>query len=91
MEWKKSEDGFTQTKDGRYEIEPVYAGRIYPIAFRLYFKRQLIRHYADTQREAKRAAEWHDATIRKNILAFTRQMESDLGLVRGSLNPPDIF
>lgn len=63
IQWKRSEEGFTESKCGRFEIEPIFIGRTTPQAFQLYYRetafvpRKKIRGFCDTQREAKNYAQ----------------------------------
>jgi len=65
LQWTKSSEGYTSTKCGRYDIEPVFMGRTTPQAFNVLFrppftdKRELLKRYSDTQRDAKLVAEDH--------------------------------
>ncbi len=58
-EWGRSDDGYCDSKCGRFEIRPIYSGRVQPIWYALWKLDVRIGWY-DTQREAKQAAEDHE-------------------------------
>lgn len=63
IRWKRSEDGYVESYDGRFEIEPVFMGRTTAQAFHLYRRpapgqpREKVESYCSTQRDAKERAE----------------------------------
>lgn len=64
LKWKRSNEGYTETHDGRYEICPEYEGTTRPQSWHLYYYRdgrRLNGFTHDTQRGAKdRAQEIED-------------------------------
>jgi hypothetical protein len=61
IQWNRSEDGFVESKDGRFEIEPLFIGRTTPQEYVLFLvrrdeSRRQIGIY-DTHAEAKYAAQ----------------------------------
>lgn len=65
LQWKRSEDGYTETKCGHYEIEPRHNHSTRPQWFVLYYrptpdsKREELHYFNDTQRDAKASAQFH--------------------------------
>jgi hypothetical protein len=65
IKWNKSEEGYVNSKCGRFEIEPVFIGRTTPQGYNIYYRptptasRVRIKRYADTVRDAKALAEYH--------------------------------
>jgi len=71
LKWKRSEEGYTTTHDGHFEIEPRFNHSVAPSHFSLYHyptpgdarTRTQVRGYCDTQRDAKAAAERYTQTL----------------------------
>ena len=63
IKWKRSTEGYVESHDGRFEIEPVFMGRTTAQAFHLYRRpvaggpREKVESYLPTQRDAKDRAE----------------------------------
>ena len=56
LKWKRSDDGFVDSKCGRFQIVPRWWGRVAPQEYILEDKGKQVGSY-DTQRAAKNAAE----------------------------------
>jgi len=57
IKWTKSDDGFSESRDGRFRIEPVFLGRTRPVWYKLYIDGVQQRLNCSTQSEAKAKAE----------------------------------
>ena len=61
LRWNRSEDGFTDSKCGRYSIEAYFIGRTTPQGYAVYCNDESpprkINRYCPTQRDAKRVAQ----------------------------------
>lgn len=57
VKWNKSTEGFTQSKCGRFRIQPLYMGTTRAQAYELYDERTHGRCMNDTQRQCKDEAE----------------------------------
>ena len=57
IHWKRSSDGFVESRDGRWRIAPLYWGCTRPQMFELIRDGKRFASYCSTQREAKDAAE----------------------------------
>lgn len=57
IRWKRSNDGFVESRDGRWRVVPLYAGCTRPQMFELFRDGKSVATYCSTQREAKEAAE----------------------------------
>jgi hypothetical protein len=57
IRWKRARDGFVESRDGRWRIEPLYCGCTRPQVFELLRDGVRVASYCSTQREAKDAAE----------------------------------
>jgi hypothetical protein len=57
IRWKRANDGFVESRDGRWLIAPLYAGCTRPQMFELFRDGKSVATYCSTQREAKEAAE----------------------------------
>jgi hypothetical protein len=83
LKWTRSNDGYTETKCGRFTIEPVFMGRTTPQAFNVFFHapgepRVLVRKYSDTQRDAKQVAEAH---VEQLIKTFFQHVQDEQNLI----------
>lgn len=56
IRWKRANDGFVDSHDGRWRIAPLYWGCTRPQLFELYRDGKRVASYCQTQREAKVAA-----------------------------------
>lgn len=61
IQWRRSKDGYTESHDGKYRIEPRFSGRTTPQWYLLFIDGQEYKR-ADftTQRRAKRRAELYE-------------------------------
>lgn len=57
IKWKPSREGFTDSHDGKWSIEPLWCGRVKPVFFKLSNGEKIISRSCFTQREAKRLAQ----------------------------------
>jgi hypothetical protein len=57
IRWKRSSDGFVESRDGRWRISPLYWGCTRPQMFELLRDGKRVASYCSTQREAKDSAE----------------------------------
>lgn len=57
IEWKRSNDGFAESKCGRYRITPLYFSCVKPQSFTLWRGSVRVVYMAGTQREAKQSAD----------------------------------
>jgi len=60
IKWKRSDDGYVDSHCGKWEIAPVYAGRVNPIWYTLRYLSAGTRENmatCDTHKEAKAEAE----------------------------------
>lgn len=57
IRWKRANDGFVESRDGRWRITPLYWGCTRPQMFELFRDGKSVATYCSTQREAKEAAE----------------------------------
>lgn len=57
IRWKRANDGFVESRDGRWRISPLYWGCTRPQMFELFRDGKSVATYCSTQREAKEAAE----------------------------------
>lgn len=57
IRWKRANDGFVESRDGRWRIAPLYWGCTRPQMFELFRDGKSVATYCSTQREAKEAAE----------------------------------
>jgi len=77
IKWNKSAEGYVSSKCERFDIEPVYMGRTTAQAFSVYYrlpfsdKREQLKRYADTQRDAKAVAEDHLVRLEKKTATVT--------------------
>jgi hypothetical protein len=55
--WKRSNEGFVDSKDGKWSISPLYCGGTRPQFFELSYERRTITRLASSQRDAKDEAE----------------------------------
>ena len=55
--WTKSEDGYCESKDGRFRIEPIFNHSVAPAGYNLYDNGERVKRSLDTQKEAKELAE----------------------------------
>lgn len=57
IRWKRANDGFVESHDGRWRIVPLYCGCTRPQAFELLRDDKSVSAYNSTQREAKDEAD----------------------------------
>lgn len=59
LRWKRSEDGYCDSHCGRWQVQPVYWGRVNPIGYRLWDarRRKHVGGEFDTQADAKHKAQ----------------------------------
>ena len=57
IRWKRADDGFVESHDGRWRITPLYWGCTRPQVFELHCDGKCVASYCSTQREAKESAE----------------------------------
>jgi hypothetical protein len=56
LQWTKSEDGYTETKDGRFRIEPQFNHGTKPWSYRLYDRGLVVNRSLFTQAAGKALA-----------------------------------
>jgi hypothetical protein len=84
--WNRSKEGYCTSKCGRFEIEPVFIGRTTPQAFNLYYRqtrfdsREKVAYYADTQRDAKEAAERHAQKVVDDFRSQQNKLYAERGI-----------
>lgn len=57
VKWNRSVEGFAESKCGRFEIEPLFMGRVSPQAYQLRVDGKVAFRYLNTQKDAKAEAE----------------------------------
>jgi len=53
VQWGRSEDGYAESKCGRFRIIPIFAGRVQPIWYQVIDKETGDKAQRDTQHECK--------------------------------------
>lgn len=86
IKWKRSNDGFCDSKDGKWKITPLYMSCVNPQAFKLTYEGTVVDSMASTQREAKASAEqWLEEQAKQRVVARTEPL-----LLRESAEATDL-
>lgn len=63
IKWKRSEEGYVESKDGYFRIWPLWLGCTKPVAYSVTYRANKVNAWCSTQKEAKAAAEKYYLTI----------------------------
>ena len=74
IKWRRANDGFVESYDGRWQIQPLYWGCVNPQSFDLYLDGKVVSRMNSTQREAKQEAERLRAP--RGLAGFAEAVES---------------